>query len=84
MFALPDENIRAENWTREACELEGYAVTVCSCQLGEAYVAQIESPSGHSIALAVSKIAEEARREVFETASRRLLRTRHFDLTVGG
>jgi hypothetical protein len=77
--------MRAENWTRRELELEGWAVKVTSYQIGESFVTEIESiDTGATIARGIAKTQEESSKEAFETASRRLLRTRRFHLTIGG
>jgi hypothetical protein len=77
--------MRAENWSRRELELEGWPVKVTSYQLGESFVTEIESTdTGATIARGIAKTPEESSQQAFEAASRRLLRTRRFHLTIGG
>ncbi len=77
--------MRAEGWASEELELEGWAVKVTSYRIGQAFLTEVEScDSGVIIARGIAPTREDSRREAFETASRRLLRTRRIELTVGG
>ena len=77
--------MRAENWQRIQAELAGWPVTVTAYRLGEKYITEIASTdSGACVARGIAESADESRKSAFETASRRLERTRHFDLTIGG
>lgn len=60
-------------------------MTVTAYQIGEKYITEVASTdSGACVARGIAATAEESRKGAFETASRRLQRTRHFDLTIGG
>jgi hypothetical protein len=79
--------MRAEDWYRREFELEGWPVKLTGYRIGGAYLAEIESTdSGATIARATGKTQAEAEKDVLETATRRVLRTRRTDLglTVGG
>jgi hypothetical protein len=77
--------MRAENWDRRELEIEGWPVKVTSYRIGESFVTDIESTdTGATIARGIAKTREESSQEAFETASRRVLRTRRFHLTIGG
>src|SRR5581483_1472544 len=77
--------MRAENWERQEAELAGWPVTVTAYRIGEKYITEVATTaSGATVARSIAPNAEESRKGAFETASRRLQRTRHFDLTIGG
>ena len=77
--------MRAENWNRQQTELAGWPVLVTAYRIGEKYITEVASTdSGACFARGIAETAEESRKGAFETASRRLQRTRHFDLTIGG
>jgi hypothetical protein len=78
--------MRAENWTRQELELEGWPVTLTSYRIADSYLTEIESTdSGASIARGIAATSEQSRKEAFETAIKRLIRTRRIaDMTVGG
>jgi hypothetical protein len=77
--------MRAENWERRELEIEGWPVKVTSYQLGDSYVTEIEaSATGSTIARGIAKSSTDSWKEASEAASRRLLRTRRINLTIGG
>jgi hypothetical protein len=77
--------MRAENWQRRELEIEGWPVKVTSYEIGDSYITEIEaSATGSTIARATGKTSADSWKEASEAASRRLLRTRRMDLTVGG
>ncbi len=77
--------MRAENWDRRESEIEGWPVKVTSYQIGDSYITEIEaSASGSTIARGIGKTSGDSWKAASEAASRRLLRTRRMDLTIGG
>jgi hypothetical protein len=77
--------MRAENWERRELEIEGWPVKVTSYQLGDSYITEIEaSATGSGIARGIAKTSEDSWKQASEAASRRLLRTRRVDPTIGG
>ena len=77
--------MRAENFERTQTELAGWPVTVTAYRIGEKYITEVASTdSGATVARGIAETADESRKGAFETASRRLQRTRHFGLTIGG
>jgi hypothetical protein len=77
--------MRAENLEKRELEIGGWPVKVTSYQLGGSYITEIEaSATGSGIARSVAASSEESWKQASETATRRLLRTRRMDLTVGG
>jgi hypothetical protein len=77
--------MRAENWKRRESEIEGWPVKVTSYQIGDSYITEIEaSASGSTIARAIGKTSGDSWTQASEAASRRLLRTRRMELTIGG
>jgi hypothetical protein len=79
--------MRAEDWSHENIELEGWPILIVSFRLGDNYVVQAESTSsGVTIARATATTRFKAYRQAIDSATRRLARTRIVDLslTVGG
>lgn len=77
--------MRAENWERQQSEVAGWPVTVTAYRIGDKYITEVASlDSGACVARQIASSAEESRKGAFETASRRLQRTRRFELTIGG
>ena len=76
--------MRAENWTQEEVELDGWAIRLRSYQINDRFLTEVEAESsGIIIARGIASSREESRREALETASRRLRRTKLLDLTLG-
>jgi hypothetical protein len=70
---------------RGELEIAGWPVTVSSYTVSGASVTEIALiSSGTNIARGVAQTPEAARGAALEAASRRLLRAKHLDLTVGG
>jgi hypothetical protein len=87
LINIVDFYMHAENWRTQYLQLEGWLVRLTSYQIGQSYIAEVESSdSGAIIVRATGKTQEQVQCEAIETATRRLLRTRHIDprLTVGG
>lgn len=77
--------MRAENWAREEQELDGWSITVTSYRIAETYITEVATTSsGVTVARATAPSSAESQKEAFAAASRRLQRTRHLDLTIGG
>jgi len=76
--------MRSARQTQEL-DINGWRVKLISSWIDEFYLAEVEAASSAAtIAIAIGHRQEEAEREALEIATRRLLRARQFDLTVGG
>jgi hypothetical protein len=82
MLEIENEASRAG---RRKLEIAGWPVTVTSYTVAGASVTEIALiSSGTNIARGVAETPEASRGAALEAASRRLLRAKHLDLTVGG
>ncbi len=68
-----------------ALDLDGQAVKITSYRIGGAFLTEVESrASGLILARGIAPTKEDSRIAAFQTAAKRLLRTRCVDLMVGG
>jgi hypothetical protein len=76
---------RGRNHNEESLELEGYAVLMKAYTLADCHVTEIRSePSEAAIAVGIASTEEESRAAAVIKARAKLIRTRCFDLMVGG